>query len=88
MVTEPPSRGGGPGREGGVAGWAWEGAVPRFRLGGAIEESKVRTEKYWLWGGGAQRKRGEKCWGWIPGELRVLSSVQKEMGDSGILFLE
>ncbi|XP_043302096.1 translation initiation factor IF-2-like isoform X2 [Cervus elaphus] len=32
------------GREGGVAGWAWEGAVPKFRPGGAAEESKVRTE--------------------------------------------
>lgn len=56
------------------------GAVPRFRPGGAIEESKVRAENYWRWGGGAQRKPGEKCWGWIPEELGVLSSVQKKMG--------
>lgn len=78
----------GPGPRGRGRGVGVEGAVPRFSPGGAIEESKVPTEKYWRWGGGAQRKRGEKCWGWIRRELRVLSSVQKEMGDSGILFLE
>lgn len=62
-------------------------AGPRFCSGVGTEESWVRRGKSGDWGGGAQDKEEEKCWGWTPRELAVPSVVRVEMGGSAIRFL-